>query len=63
MWRRESEILSKKVLVLAKLECYHLSNKETNQKTLKEINYKTPKEIVRTLKRKYHYTRFKKEKM
>jgi predicted nucleic acid-binding OB-fold protein len=28
---------------------------------LKEINYKTLKEIMRALKRKYHYTRFAKE--
>jgi len=50
MWRRESEKLSKKILVLAKLECCHLSNKQTSQKLLKEINYKIPKERERTLK-------------
>jgi hypothetical protein len=36
--------------------------KRQAKKLLKEINYKTPKEIMRTLKRKCHYTRFAKEK-
>jgi hypothetical protein len=55
----------KKVLMLAKLECCHLSNKETSQKTFKRNKLQNPKRNNAYLKKKvplYKIRERKKEK-
>lgn len=53
----------KKVLVLAKLECCHLSNKETSQKPLKRNKLQNPKRNNACLKKKVPLYKIRERKL